>query len=261
MNMFFREPVKEDEQVGIVYQTNDYSKFSFMKYNRDIDYRHVERLKKEMENNDVDTPIQVTEKNGDDKFDIMDGQHVFMARRALDRAISYVINKTDNPEKAVICMNTHKKNWSNDDYGKIYAEKEKENHPLDYKDEPYNIWKKARDSKLHQSTLLELAYGSREKKYSDYFRNEKLTIKDKEKFKKDANYLVSATIHNKICKIRHFQLALCKALLNDNFDRKVFLNKMEKYPYMLKRCNDITSYYLNIEQLYNYYNKKSIKLT
>ena len=51
-----------DEQIGIVYQTKDYSKFSFMKYNRDIDYRHVERLKKEMKDNDVDTPIQVTEK-------------------------------------------------------------------------------------------------------------------------------------------------------------------------------------------------------
>jgi len=249
-----------DEQVGIVYQTKDYSKFSIMKYNREIDYKHVERLKKEMEDNDVNTPIQVTEKNGDGKHYIMDGQHVFEVRRSLDRAIRYVINKTDNPEKAVISMNTNKKNWRNDDYGKIYAEKEKESHPLDYEDMPYSIWKKARDSKLHQSTLLELAYGSREKKYSDCFRNNKLIIEDKEKFKEDANYLVSAIIHNKICKIRHFQLALCKALLNDNFDRKVFLTKMEKYPYMLKRCNDITSYYLNIEQLYNYYNKKSIKL-
>ena len=249
-----------DEQVGTVYQTNDYSKFSFMKYNRDIDYRHVERIKKEIQDNDVNTPIQVTEKNGEDKHYIMDGQHVFMARRALDRVIRYVINKTDNPEKAVICMNTHKKNWSNDDFLKINAEKEKENHPLDYEEMPYNIWKTARESKLHQSTLLELAYGSREKKYSDCFRNDKLIIEDKEKFKEDANYLVSAIIHNKICKIRHFQLALCKALLNENFDRKVFLTKLEKYPYMLKRCNDITSYYLNIEQLYNYYSKKSIKL-
>ena len=249
-----------DEQVGTVYQTNDYSKFSFMKYNRDIDYRHVERIKKEIQDNDVNTPIQVTEKNGDGKHYIMDGQHVFMVRRALDQAISYVINKTDNPEKAVISMNTHKKNWSNDDFLKINAEKEEENHPLDHQDMPYNTWKTFRESKLHQSTLLELAYGSREKKYSDCFRNDKLIIEDKEKFKEDANYLVSAIIHNKICKNRNFQLTLCKALLNGNFDRKVFLTKLEKYPYMLKRCNDITSYYLNIEQLYNYYSKKSIKL-
>ncbi len=249
-----------DEQVGIVYQTKDYSKFSIMKYNRDIDYKHVERLIKEMEDYDINTPIQVTEKNGDGKHYIMDGQHVFEARRALDLIIRYVINKTDNPEKAVISMNTNKKNWSNDDYGKIYAEKEKENHPLTYEDMPYNIWKRARDSKLHQSTLLELAYGSREKKYSDCFRNDKLIIEDEKKFKENANYLVSATNLNKICKIRHFQLALCKALSNENFDRKVFLTKLEKYPYMLKRCNDITSYYLNIEQLYNYYNKKSIRL-
>jgi len=98
-----------DEQVGIVYQTKDYSKFSIMKYNRDIDYRHVERLKKEMEDYDVNMPIQVTEKNGDGKHYIMDGQHVFEVRRSLDRAIRYVINKTDDPEKAVISMNTNKK--------------------------------------------------------------------------------------------------------------------------------------------------------
>ena len=85
MNMFSRKIKKEDEQVGIYYQTNNYSKFSTLESsNRDANPQHVEKLKKSIQEIGLITPIQV-----DKDFVIVDGQHRFHALKSLGYPITY----------------------------------------------------------------------------------------------------------------------------------------------------------------------------
>ena len=62
---------------------------------------------------------------------------------------------------------------------------------------------------------------------------------------------------HKTCKHRNTQLALCKYLLDENFDKKTFLDKLEKFPDKLVHSSTMDQALLNIKNLHNYFNKKT----
>ena len=62
----------DDEVVGVVYRTRDYSKFKFSKNNRTLNESQVARLVKSMAEKVITTIITVN-----DNMEIKDGQHRF----------------------------------------------------------------------------------------------------------------------------------------------------------------------------------------
>src|SRR5208337_1602106 len=76
-----------------IYQTSDFSKFSFIRENRDIRTCHVNHLKESIskDNRLYLHPIIVFEK--DDKLYVEDGQHRLEACKELNTAIYYVVNE------------------------------------------------------------------------------------------------------------------------------------------------------------------------
>lgn len=80
-----------------VYKTKDFSKFSFVKENRNVNPEHVENVKAKIKENGFSKhyPIRVVEQ--DDKLAIIAGQHRFTASEALDTPFYYTLI---DPEEA-----------------------------------------------------------------------------------------------------------------------------------------------------------------
>jgi hypothetical protein len=243
---------KEDKQVGVIFETTDYDKFSLSSINREIDYKHVERLKKDMRERFIRTNLIV-----DKQFTILDGQHRFEAMRSLNIPVTYTIVTPKNFEMEIITMNTNTKNWNNDDLLKLYVKKERKANPHDFFDMPYHMFSHARKYKIHFMTLIELAYSSRQKEHTIAFQRGDLFIQEKQAFKENVNFLVKAMRQHKTCKHRNTQLALCKYLLDENFDKKTFLDKLEKFPDKLVHSSTMDQALLNVKDLHNYFNKKT----
>ena len=259
MNLFrFKE--KEDEQVGVYYQTSNYSKFVLIEGNREINPRHVEGLKKSIQKIGLITPIQV-----DKNFKLGNGQHRFYACKALGYPVTYqLLPDHIDLEKIMIDININNENWSNDDFCNRWAKKEQKENPESYMNMPYNIFQTCRKYKLHHKTLIILIYGSYKDVYSNLFRAGKLELENKEQFRKDAEYLSLLMVTHRpstVCEQRSFQVAMCGDFLNnENFDREKFLAKVKKYPYKLEKRSSEKEYYDHIRDLYNWNIRKG-KLT
>ena len=101
-----------------LYKSNEYSKFKFLEYNRNIIRKHVDRLKEELEKRDDLhlKPIIVTP----DK-EIVDGQHRFTAAEELGLYFYYLIDYEFHSDK-LITHNTVNASWSCQDSFKHFLE-------------------------------------------------------------------------------------------------------------------------------------------
>lgn len=108
---------KEHDSLGI-YETNNYNRFNFIHVNRNISRDHVNHLKKAiMANNMLHAkPIVV-----DQQYNIIDGQHRFIAARELNLKIYYAI--VDGFEEDIISLNANQRSWQTIDYVQYYAKK------------------------------------------------------------------------------------------------------------------------------------------
>ena len=79
----------QDEVVGVVLQSKNYSQFNLNQLNRNIDESHVLRLQKALRKDPSLTfePILV-----DKNMNIVDGQHRFLALSTLNKPITYMID-------------------------------------------------------------------------------------------------------------------------------------------------------------------------
>ena len=102
-------------------QEHNYEKFKILNFNRVIEQGHVNTIKQSIKENGYikSCPILV-----DKKFNIIDGQHRFIACQQLKLPIYYEIIDFSN-NKLIIDLNTSHKNWGCVDYINYYAEKEK----------------------------------------------------------------------------------------------------------------------------------------
>ena len=212
----------------------------------------------------------------DNNVDILTGQEIkpgkdYVKMAATKRAIgnfvrivtgenipvTYTIVTPENFQTEIITMNTNTKNWNNDDLLDLYLKNERKSNPYDYFDMPYHMFNHARKYKIHFMNLIELAYSSRKKEHTIAFKKGNFFIQDKETFKENVNFLVKAMNQHKVCKHRMTQLVLCKYLLNKNFDKKTFLDKLEKFPDKLVPSSTMDQALLNVKDLHNYFNKKT----
>lgn len=105
-----------------IYQTSDYSIFSLVLGNRDINQAKVKMLAMEIRKNGLLLPILVNQ-----KMNIIDGQHRFMACKMLGQPVSYFIRHNANLETAAN-VNVAGSNWSMHDWINKHAEDGNENY-------------------------------------------------------------------------------------------------------------------------------------
>ena len=72
-----------DTQIGEIYETKNYDKFSYLKSNRPINQMRVNNIKNSIDQIGQVEPIMV-----DEAFKIIDGQHRFEACMALEKQVN-----------------------------------------------------------------------------------------------------------------------------------------------------------------------------
>lgn len=114
----------QDEVVGVVLQSKNYSQFNLNQLNRNIDESHVLRLQKALRKDPSLTfePILV-----DKNMNIVDGQHRFLALSALNKPITYMIDNNISINDASE-LNSNQKNWSLFDYVQFFVNKGNQNY-------------------------------------------------------------------------------------------------------------------------------------
>lgn len=117
----------ENQQTGdvvcaYVYKTYDYDKFKKLDYNRTVVARRKELLMTSFMEGDILNPIVV---NG--RFEIIDGQGRYEARKELGLPIYYVIEPDAGIEDCRR-MNTYNSAWNNDNFVNSYADSGNENY-------------------------------------------------------------------------------------------------------------------------------------
>lgn len=102
--------------------TQNYEKFKFVKWNRPIDWNHVQRLKVSIQAHGLLQEIQCTK-----DYKILDGQHRYYALKALGMPVQAILKET-NTENDVHEMNDLSKGWTILDILNEFVEKGNPNY-------------------------------------------------------------------------------------------------------------------------------------
>lgn len=104
-----------------IYGSTDYDNFVFRPANRIVDMAHVKRISENMKlNGYVGAPIEVSE-TADGKLQIEDGQHRYMACRATNTPVQFMVVKPKTVYD-IATQNSISKKWSTTDFINAYAD-------------------------------------------------------------------------------------------------------------------------------------------
>lgn len=103
---------QKDTTVNTVLKTNDYSKFTKLNGNRDLNQLHYKRLLSSVNDKNLlsANPILVNE-----KYQIIDGQHRFEVCKELSVPVYYIV-VANLGLKEIQILNANSKNWKHEDY-------------------------------------------------------------------------------------------------------------------------------------------------
>lgn len=228
------------KEIGKVYSSTDYDKFSMLDSNRDIRQAHVNELVGSMKEHPLEKAIDVNE-----KLQIIDGQHRFTAWKILGMPIIFTIHKGWG-EKEVPVLNTHQKNWNPSDFVKMYAEIGNDN----YKKYAEFV---SRYGFTHHANLLLLG-GGRDIEFKEgLFRVKKwdfANIKAKE--------ITEIKVFYEGIKRYAFVSAYLQVSQDSSFEHKTFLEKLKYQSRKLVDCTTTADYFELIKEIYNYRKKGSL---
>ena len=231
-----------------IFHTYDYEKFKIIAENRQIYHQHVIRIKNSMRNSfDLHlNPIIVNS-----KFEIVDGQHRFMAAKELKKPIFYVIDNNYKNEK-IKQFNVCQKSWKLEDYFYYYDKLGNKNYT--------KVINLSKELKFRINVVLNWVFSTKnsiiikEGKYqfdiSDEIYNAMIYTKNIIKILEEKRILpknLSAhMIFHHACKI---------FLLSDCIDVKSFFDKLENTVFKIEKCFYTKDY---IDQFIKIYNFKRI---
>ena len=243
---------KNHRTIGQVFQTSDYSLFSYVDGNRNIKIPHLKRLQYSIQKKQIPVPIII-----DNNYNIYDGQHRFEACKNLNLPIYYIIV----PELGlndIQTLNANMKNWTTDDYCDSYCKLG--THPEYYKYRDY----KERFKFGHNETLVLLNGSSKSEHESrglwQDFRDGNFKV---------INYAESIEFAKKIlmtepyydgCRRRSFVFALLHCFKQKQYDHKIFMKKLKFQSAKLFDQTTVQNYLILIEKIYNYKNKHKARL-
>jgi hypothetical protein len=254
------------ETVNQVYETTDYSRFKNLPGNRSINKQHVLRLVESFKTSYLMSPIIINEKS-----EIIDGQHRFLAAKELNLPIRFIVcNEYDL--KQVQSLNTNSKNWRKEDYLKAYCDL---NYPdyIKFRSFMYQypefginacevlLTDTASGSKLALSNKKLISETNKEGKYTArYFEEGKLKIKDYKKAQANAEKLLTVKPFYEGYNRLTFVRAMIGIFKIADYNHAQFLERLRSNPGMLTDCANVGHYKLLIEDIYNRRSREKISL-
>jgi len=242
----------KDKQVGVIYQTKNYSQFKIMKANRVVNEKHVRRLMESFKKNYLYTVITINHKH-----EIVDGQHRFTAAKRLGLPINYT-NGIDYGVNDAQIINLNQVNWNKLDYMESFCTQGKEVY-LQLKD----FMSKFPDFKILVATKIFtglLHDGGRYK--SDKQSGMHESAKDFETGNLQSAGLAKAYANAK--KIMDFKAfyegfnrntfvtAVLPLLNSDIYKHSRMIQKLKICPTRLQHCANVKQYRYLLQEIYNY---------
>lgn len=224
----------------------DYDKFGFLQNNRGIVPLHVNRIKHSMEEQFLISPICVNE-----EFEIIDGQHRFVASKELGKPIYYYICEGYG-EKEVQRLNSFQSNWSIMDFLQFYI---KRGYPeyikLDNFMNEYNL-------RLPVARII---------------ATDIVTICKRSEVFKDGGFKFSNAQADKIAKRynsirdfwefshqRSFVIAFVRIIQNPQLNWKRFRQSVDAYHYKVTARSTTSEYLKELNYMYNFRRKDKIRI-
>jgi len=233
------EPTIVSNQVR---KTSDYNQFVILEANRDATRGHVEALKaafEEVGNLTAVQPILVNE-----KFEIIDGQHRFIAARELDEPIYYTIAPALGIAEAR-SMNILHRSWSTYDFAESYASEGNPNYRkyLQLKEE----------YRLNHVTMITYAEGQEKTGLLAQFRKGDFVIKNLDEWQTRLEMLYSVRDFAPMYRDMYFSRAFLWMIQNPEYSHKHMLAKLSLWgEQILRRMGSVQEYSRLLEEIYNY---------
>lgn len=232
-----------------VYETNEYDKFKFMKGNRSPNELHVRRLFNSFKLHYLLTIIIVNE-----KFEIIDGQHRFLAAKQSGIPILYMIAHNYRLEE-VKTLNENSRDWNKQECLESYSE-------LGYKH--YTNMKKFMidypEFKLTAAEcILTNTSGGVNNRASlmngkgrvRNFQEGRFTIPDLKLAYNNADKIKMIQPYYKGWNRDLFVKVMIKMFKHSRYDHNEFIRQLNKQPTALVNCVDVDQYTYLIEEIYN----------
>ena len=230
-------------------KTKDYEKFTLLDFNRDVDSRHVKKLKDSISKFGYLHSNPIIVNSG---FEIIDGQHRFVACKEMGLPIEYEVI-VDANDSIMIDLNNTAKGWTINNFINHYARKTKNQNYL-------RLQRLVSTTSLGPSVILGLAKGTTcGGTDSSAIRLGTL------KFSLDDELRVTSYLKKveKISKLLKQKVTgkFCSGLITlskyKGFKWDTLESKALKYPTMAYPCRTAEEYAMMFKDLYNYGTRKA----
>lgn len=239
----------------IVKFTTNYSIFKMLDGNRRVNQLNLRRIIQSMREKPLVTIIYVNE-----KMEIIDGQHRFLAMRELGLPINYVLVHGYGIDEVQV-LNAIGMNWTKVDYLETYISKGNEN---------YIKFKEFRDffPKLTFTMSVRLLSGFTTEKEVTFdgvrgkakdFENGNFVVSDYATACKHAYMIMDYEPHYKSFNDLTFCLTLLNIFKHPNYDHERMMKRLNSQPNSIRGCKNQKQYHDLLEEIYNY--KSRIKLS
>lgn len=248
------------EEFAKIYRTNNHSMFKIDSRNRPVDERHVAKIMKKIQKENLldSRPITVT-----NDLVVVDGQHRLEAARNLNLPIYYQIANLRIEDAPTI--NSAQQNWDSEDYLKSYSEMGDENYT--------RLLELSRETNVSPNGLMKLIActkcgGQFYKKFKDgLFTIEPETIYEVKKILLLIQSIIqnlkqhpAYSEHAKILSRTRGMDSLFSFLKNvlPEKHHQLFARKVYDYAARIYRCSSIKEYHDMYMAIYKYHNSKSL---
>lgn len=244
-----------DQEIGKVYETRDYAKFSFFKLNRAISETNLKKLRPEiMKNGQLQTIIV------DSEMRIADGQHRFTVLKELKMPIRYEINADITIQKIQKLQIGEK--WKLTEHLHTYKHSENEKTSDSYK--MYESFIKDFGLGHNVSVALLTAAENYGSGHAEVFKEGEMVISEENyiKARQLAKKVQDFARYHKGYKRRVFILAVLTLIKKvPHYNHDTMLAKMKTHSGELLEHGKTAHYVTNLISIYNKYTPKNKQIS
>tara|TARA_Y100001963_G_C6631446_1_gene376498 strand:+ start:69 stop:791 length:723 start_codon:yes stop_codon:yes gene_type:complete len=234
--------------INQVHSTNDYSIFSKLGGNRNINKAHLSRLKKSIKEESLEVPIIVNE-----KFEIIDGQTRFESWKDLNKPILFIIVAGYGLSQ-VQRLNSNIRNWNLKDFTDCYCDLGNKEYIK------YREFKKTYGLGDYESIAMLSGQVNGSGKNFDRFRNGLFKITSYKKACNEAEKIIKIMKFYEGYKRRSFVFAMLHLINHSNFDFQQLVTKLKYQSSKLVDCTNKEQYLNLLQDIYNFKASKKVNL-
>jgi len=228
--------------------TRDYGVFNLIVGNRIVKQRHVNTIKKSLDDHQVKSPIIVNT-----KMEVIDGQHRLEACRQAGLPVYYIVIEDSLNTIEIQRLNTTHKNWTVGDYTNLYIATGNQ-HYVTY------LMFREKFHFGHNESLAMLTGGKPSGTLFETFRAGDFKVTDYSKAVMTAQKLLMVKDYYDGYKRRSFVYAMITLFEHPDYDHNEFLKKLSYQTRKMVHVSTLVQYVELIEEIYNFKRSKRNKV-